>query len=375
MVTAAHITAGGAANSGQSSFTTASITPAENKLYLLVVESWLNSGSVNEPTVTGAGLTWVKVNGTLDGTNQRITLFRAMGTGSAGALTIDHAGQVQILCQWHLAEFSSVITTGTNGSDAVVQSAVNNDSGTDTSITVTLSAFSNVNNATYGGMFHEVGITITEGSGFTALSTNSVAHSALSEFKDSNDTSVDWTWSSTASKKVAVAVEIAAFVGSASASASASRSASASQSPSASVSPSPSQSPSASLSPSFSSSASQSASASASESRSSSASQSPSSSGSVSASASASASESKSQSPSSSFSPSPSPSSSGSPSTSASESASASNSGSMSASSSMSPSASVSSSASASASPSPAEYVNKYSTVGNTYTDKYTSTL
>ncbi|MCR4324158.1 MAG: hypothetical protein NUV69_00515 [Candidatus Curtissbacteria bacterium] len=142
---------------------------------------------------------------------------------------------------------------------------------------------------------------------------------------------------------------------------SASASASASKSASASLSPSASESASASRS------ASRSASASASQSLSPSASESKSASKSASASMSASESASESMSASASLSPSAS--------SSASASASASASGSRSASPSLSPSASLSQSASASASPSPAEYVNKYSTVGNTYTDKYSTTL
>jgi len=122
-------------------------------------------------------------------------------------------------------------------------------------------------------------------------------------------------------------------------------------------------SPSASTSPSASASSSASSSASASESKSASASES------VSASASASVSGS----PSSSISASASASVSESASVSAS--ASASGSASLSPSSSLSPSASESASPSASTSPSPAEYVNNYSTLGNTYTDNYTSTL
>lgn len=138
---------------------------------------------------------------------------------------------------------------------------------------------------------------------------------------------------------------------------SASASASKSSSASASASLSPSASVSASLSPSFSASASKSSSASASlspsasESKSASASESESESPSESASISPSASESKSQSPS--FSQSASESASESPS--------------------LSPSASLSQSSSVSASPSPAEYDDKYSTLGNSYTNKYTS--
>lgn len=140
-----------------------------------------------------------------------------------------------------------------------------------------------------------------------------------------------------------------------------------------------------SISPSISPSASTSASASASASRSASASLSPSASSSASASnslsPSSSASASRSSSSSASLSPSASESSSASksqsPSSSTSASASRSISASLSPSGSLSPSSSVSKSLSpsASASPSPAEYVNRYSTVGNTYTDKYISTF
>jgi hypothetical protein len=154
-----------------------------------------------------------------------------------------------------------------------------------------------------------------------------------------------------------------------SASASASLSPSSSESASASLSGSPSASASASASASESKSLSPSSSASASVSASASAS------GSASSSASASASESKSASASSSASLSPSASTSASASASGSSSGSASGSASGSSSASKSASASLSPSASASASPSPASYVNKYTTVGNDYTDKYTSTL
>lgn len=135
-------------------------------------------------------------------------------------------------------------------------------------------------------------------------------------------------------------------VGSASVSASSSASLSPSASGSASLSPSVSASSSSSNSLSPSASTSASASASLSPSSSASASRSGSQSASISPSGSTSASESKSLSHSSSTSASPSPSS----------------------------SQSLSLSPSASASPSPAEYTNKYSTIGNTYTDKYSTT-
>jgi len=143
-----------------------------------------------------------------------------------------------------------------------------------------------------------------------------------------------------------------------------------SASPSASLSPSPSSSESASISLSPSSSISPSPSSSISSSPSSSqspsSSESPSPSASVSPSSSLSPSSSESQSPSSSVSPSPSSSQSPSSSPSSSQSPSSSIS--------PSPSSSESVSESSSVSPSPAEYVDFYSTTGNTYTDKYSNT-
>ena len=169
------------------------------------------------------------------------------------------------------------------------------------------------------------------------------------------------------STDVPIGFESASLSPSASASASSSSSSSASSSRSASASASASQSASASASQSQSLSPSASASASASNSESKSASRSTSASESKSSSASSSASASASESKSASASESTS--------TSASSSASISQSSSVSASESRSSSASASASPSASVSPSPAEYTNKYSATGNTYTDKYTSTF
>lgn len=89
-----------------------------------------------------------------------------------------------------LDEFSNVDTTGTNGSSAVVQSA-NNFVNTDVALTVTLSAFSNSNNATYGGFANWGGDPLNTGSGFTQVSKDTSVDTVLTEFKNTNDTTVD----------------------------------------------------------------------------------------------------------------------------------------------------------------------------------------
>src|ERR1035437_2155916 len=95
MITATHITNNQDVDGGQTA-TTASINPVANRLYIIGVTQWKSGGVPLEPTVAGAGLTWVKILtlNPVSPTDQRITLFRAMSSSpSSGALTID-AGNV-----------------------------------------------------------------------------------------------------------------------------------------------------------------------------------------------------------------------------------------------------------------------------------------
>lgn len=217
-IAASNLTSGNATTALQTSATTASVSPASNNLELLtVVNETLISVDPNEPTITGNGLTWVKVgttvfdNGGVD--RKRITVFRAMGSSpSSGAITIDFAGQVQAWIQWALDEFSGIDTSGTNGSGAIVQSAVNQDTGAVSSLTVTLGAFSSASNATYGA-FAASGYAFTEGSGFTRLyrypdSTGSDDLSSITEWKSTNDTSVDASIGGDTSEMGGIAAEI-----------------------------------------------------------------------------------------------------------------------------------------------------------------------
>jgi len=195
-ITATHlITAVGA---GASSFNTASVTPSANKLVLVTVGSRLSGGSPNEPTLSGNGLTYVSV-ATQTRIENRVTVFRAMGASpSAGAITISFGGQTQSQAGWSVSEYTNMDTGGTNGSGAVVQSG-GASSGTSATYTVTLAAFGDVNNATYGGSWFATGGTpsMTPGSGFTELGEAGDAINVVqSEFKDTNDTTVDATCSS-----------------------------------------------------------------------------------------------------------------------------------------------------------------------------------
>lgn len=188
---------------GGSSSTTASVTPSSNALELLTVYSRTGiSTNPNQPTVTGNSLTWVAIATVIyddsSSSRRRITLFRALGASpSSGTITIDFGGQAQTDVGWSLDQATGTDTSGTNGSGAIVQSATNLDTGTSsTSLTVTLSAFGDSNNATFGAFSAGGSEVQTVGSGFTQLSNRVLASaniSGLTEWKTANDTSVDYT--------------------------------------------------------------------------------------------------------------------------------------------------------------------------------------
>lgn len=198
-----------------SSFVTASISPGTSRLILVAVQSDILFGTPAAPTVTGCSMTWDTVKTQQWGSNSaRITIFRALGTPSTGALTLDFAGVTQSSCNWAVVEFSGIDTSGSNGSGAIVQSVGN--SGSSATPSVTLAAFGSGNNATYGvgGTADNTADCMTQGSGFTELyevnTTSSFSNISIeAEFRSDNDTSVDWSIS-TSGNWGAIAIEIKA---------------------------------------------------------------------------------------------------------------------------------------------------------------------
>lgn len=208
---------------GASSYTTASITPAPNQLILVTTESRIStgvSGGPNQPTVTGDNLTFVMVvTGTTSGAtpNRRLSVLRAMGTApTTGSLTIAFGGQAQTHDSYAVIQCANVPTSGSNGSDAIVQSAIANDGGTlGTTATVTMTnAPKSPFNLTLGyGEATSGGLTATAGSGFTIIAqgdetvdgTHWVDETAL------NKQTASWSWSGNNSW-IMSAVEIASAV-------------------------------------------------------------------------------------------------------------------------------------------------------------------
>src|SRR3989344_2577104 len=216
-VTAANLTSG-SSTTDASSYTTASITPSANKLILVAVTIRNDtSDAASAPTISGNGLTWVQINTQSFGARQNLTLFRSMGASpSAGVITIDTGGDTMDMVSWTVAEFDGVDTSGTNGSGAIVQNAVNSTTGA-TSLTVPLAAFGSANNATYGTFTHsQFNEGIAQGTGFTELADSFAAgvYGTESEWRNDNDTSVDASWV-TSGNAAGIAVEIKAAAGAA----------------------------------------------------------------------------------------------------------------------------------------------------------------
>jgi len=194
-VSMVNLSSSGSASSA-SSYVTASVSISANTIVLACVGSDMGASSPNVPTCTGAGRTWTQVQTRLSGgTTRRLTVFRSTGTSPAsGALTFDFGGQSQSNgASWSIVEASDVDTSGTNGSNGIVQNATNG-VDTTTSLTVTLGAFSNTSNATFGSIFLNGTPGVTPGSGFTELAEGTGSRTVQTEWKTTNDTTVDWSW-------------------------------------------------------------------------------------------------------------------------------------------------------------------------------------
>lgn len=217
-VVASNLTSGSDSVDRQS-YSTASITPSANKLILLSIAARHASLDPVDPVVTGCGLTWVKVNSVNwdnSGSQKRTHLYRAMGASpSTGAITMDFSAQTaQNDVLWSVDEFDGVDTSGTNGSGAVVQSVTNfNNNSPSNGLTITLAAFGSTNNATFGVFGTDTNTGHAVGAGFSSLAYAQTSAGGLgieSEFKNTNDTSVDYAVTNSLIGGVAIEIKAAA---------------------------------------------------------------------------------------------------------------------------------------------------------------------
>lgn len=196
-------------NGGGASHTTGSFTPGANKLVLVSIFLYKSSGTILAPTVVGNGITYTEIahcNTFSSGLDPCQTyLFRGLlGAPTAGGILITSVGADFVGAA--VDEADGIDTSGINGAGAIVQSAFNqNNSGS--TLTVTLGAFSDANNGTFGCVNSYGSSLKTVGTGFTELT--DATDSPQSQWRADNDTSVDWSGLSVACGGVAIELKIA----------------------------------------------------------------------------------------------------------------------------------------------------------------------
>lgn len=189
------------------SITTASVTPCSNCLVLISI-LFIGSTGQSATTVTGNGLTWVQIDYN-DVSPNAGGLYRALGASpSTGVITITPASSATV--QWSVITLSGTDTSGTNGSGAIVQNVPAFSNGV-SSLTVTLSAFGNAANATYGAFFMRDAATPTVGSGFTVAHSLNNAAVLFTEYELANNTAVA-AFYSTSTDILGYGVEVKAAV-------------------------------------------------------------------------------------------------------------------------------------------------------------------
>ncbi len=163
--------------------TTASITPAANKL-ILPCFSFQDANS--EPIVTsviGNGITYVLVGSSYydqAGQQGKTFIYRGM-SASPSAGTIVMTVENGVGCEWSVIEIGGIDTGGTNGSAAIVQVVNAESAGDVTSHSVTLAAFGSDGNGTLvaWGQDDENAMTPVAGMTKIAEQLNTVDHDAL----------------------------------------------------------------------------------------------------------------------------------------------------------------------------------------------------
>lgn len=203
------------ATAGTSFTTTDTLTCSANKLYLALVASTSSGGGGAIPSgLSGGGQTWDQVATVLVASaNERLTLYRALSAspGSASTLTATWGSSQSGFGIVTVLEYTGVKTSGSNGADAIVQSATNAASSA-ASLTVTLSSFADpVNNVACGFFMVSSTSSATAGSGFTfAQNGTNQSRRWMHEYVTGEDTSVDVTGPTTRWAGIALELAMAA---------------------------------------------------------------------------------------------------------------------------------------------------------------------
>lgn len=200
-------TAGYSTTDSAASYATASWAPSLGKLYI----AWIVSKAAsNAPSVTlsGNGMTWTQTEEHYSGVT-RLTMFRAVATApSTGVTTITPGTATNTGMGWIIDEVTNADTGGTNGSNAIVQTAVASSVTAATSQTATLGTAITSGNSTMSAVTWAAQETGTEKSGWTKLGETNGASPAtgmFSQYKAAGETGASASWTTSAGMRMITA--------------------------------------------------------------------------------------------------------------------------------------------------------------------------
>lgn len=184
---------------------TASLTATARRLYLCAVHMKSNT---TVSSITGGGLTWAFVAGITLSTTNRIEVWRAQSSapGAGAAVTITMSGSVRGFAI--IDEFAGCKDdSANNGAGCIVQSPTKS-AGSGTSLTITLSALANANNASWSAIGHAAAEGTTPEGGYTELGDIfASATGTETQYKVPGETTPTPTWA-TSSGNLGVAIEV-----------------------------------------------------------------------------------------------------------------------------------------------------------------------
>jgi galactose oxidase-like protein/Big-like domain-containing protein len=192
----------GTSKANQRVCTTESVAPVANALVTVAVMGHNAADASPSPAVSGGGMSaWTQV-ATIAfdekaGPHKRLSIFRAMSAApGSGPVEITFA-TTQANCQWVVAQWQGVETSGTNGSDAIAQAG--SARGDDVAgLVVTLGAFADTGDVAYGVFgVHRSTTGVTPGGGFTETAEWTSGETPPSDLQtefSANDTTINAAW-------------------------------------------------------------------------------------------------------------------------------------------------------------------------------------
>lgn len=206
-----------ASTTNAATYASISFTPAHDLLYLLAVVHSDAAPETTVPTVaTTTNLNFVQVGSsmpfsTIASPGLRLTLFRAMKSSGLvnGTFTVTLADS-GTGCAARLIQVSGVVTTGTDGADAILNVSTNSNNAS-ANPSVTLGAFDDAGNATILFLGTNTATVPTGGTGITVISHSTYGTptgSVAAAWNPANDTAPDLVLASSA--WAAIAVELVA---------------------------------------------------------------------------------------------------------------------------------------------------------------------